>query len=174
MGYRPYFTMSILLEQPTEIKRMLVTTPEQARAIEDPVRARILELLYHKNMTVDKITEALRKAGHDRAVTTVRHHVRILQDAGLIQITRIDEVRGTVSKRYGTQTRLLSHEMPEDFDARYAKIIGITEKRMERVLQTIHTNLKVPNNDKLPESYYHHLAVEIVNRAMTSSLEPRD
>ena len=165
--------MPTLLEQPVAIKRMLVTTREQARAVEDPIRAKILELLYRQNMTADQMIGALKKAGRDRALTTIRHHVRVLKDAGLIRETRIDEIRGTVSKRYGTQTRLLNHEAPEDFDAKYAKIIGLTTRRMEKMLRTIRSNLQVPKNSKLPESYYHYLAVEIVNRAVTSSLEPR-
>ena len=121
--------MPTLLEQPVAIKRVPVAAREQARAVEDPTRAKVPELPYRQNMTADQMTEALKKAGRDRAFTTIRHHVRVLKDAGLIRETRIDEIRGTVSKRYGTQTRLLNHEAPEDFDAKYAK------KRLDALLR---------------------------------------
>ena len=163
--------MPTLLEQPVAVTRMLVTTPEQARAVEDPARAKILELLYRQDMTADQLAEDLRKAGHNKALTTVRHHIRVLRGAGLVQVTRIDEVRGTISKRYGTQIRLLNYETPEDFESKYAKIIGTTSARMDKILRNIRTSLPAPKGDKQPESYYHYLAVEILNRAVTASLE---
>lgn len=165
--------MSTLLDQPVSIVRTLVTTPEQARAVEDPARAKIVEILYHRDMTVDQITEELRKTGFDKAITTVRHHIRILKNAELIQVTRIDEIRGTVSKRYSTQIRLLNYDAPEDFENRYAKIIGATTVKMDRILRGIKTTLSASDDEKMPESYCHYLALEILNRAATSSLEPR-
>ena len=164
--------MSILVEQPVTIKQILVTTPEQARAVEDPARAKMLELLYRRDMTADQMATQLKKAGHDKALTTIRHHLRVLRNAGLIQVTRIDEVRGTVSKRYGTHIRLLNYEAPEDFEAKYAKIIGTTTTKMDKILRSIRASMPASKNDKHPESYYHYLAVEILNRAVTSSLEP--
>ena len=108
---------------------MPVAAREQARAVKDPTRAKVPELPYRQNMTADQMAEAIKKAGHDRALTTIRHHVRALRDAGLIQVTRMDEIRGAVSKRYGAQTGLLNHEAPEDFDAKYAK------KRLDALLR---------------------------------------
>lgn len=164
--------MAILVEQPVTTQRILVTTPEQARAVEDPARAKILELLYRHDMTADQMAAELKKAGHDKAITTIRHHLRVLRNAGLVQVTRIDEVRGTVSKRYGTETRLLNYDAPEDFEVKYAKIIGTTATKMDKILRGIRASLPAPKNDKQPESYYHYLALEILNRAVTSSLEP--
>ena len=91
--------MPTLLEQPVAIKRVPVATREQARAVEDPTRAKVPELPYRQNMTADQMISVLKKAGRDRALTTIRRHVRALKDAGLIQVNRIDEIRGTVSKR---------------------------------------------------------------------------
>ena len=165
--------MQTLVEQPVEITRILATTPAQARAIEDPARAKMLEMLYRRDMTADQMAKELKKAGYDKALTTVRHHIRVLRSADLIQVTRIDEVRGTVSKRYGTRIRLLNYEIPEDFEAKYSKIIGTTTTKMEKILRNIRGSMPAPKNDKHPESYYHYLAVEILNRAVTASLEPR-
>lgn len=164
--------MSTLLEQPVKISRMLVTTPEQASAVEDPVRARMLEMLYHNSMTAEQIAAGLKESGNEKALTTVRHHIKILREANLIRLTKIEEVRGTIAKYYGTETRLLNYEIPEDFDAKYSKMVDGVSSRVGKMLDGIMARIPRPKNDKLPDAYYHYLAVEILNRAMTNSLEP--
>lgn len=164
--------MSTLLEQPVEISRMLIATPGEARAIEDPARTKMLEMLYHRTMTAEQMAAGLKKSGHEKALTTVRHHIKVLRESGLIQLTKIEEVRGTISKHYGTQTRLLNYTAPEDFDSKYSKVIDTTTTKVERLLQSINTRIPRPKNDKQPEAYYHYLAAEILNRAITNSLEP--
>jgi hypothetical protein len=40
--------MSTLLEKPIKVNRIVTTSVEHARAIEDPARAKIVEILYHQ------------------------------------------------------------------------------------------------------------------------------
>ena len=164
--------MSTLLEQPVKINRMLIATPEQARAVEDPARARILAMLYHHTMTAEQMATGLKKAGYEKALTTVRHHIKILRDAGLIQLTRIEEVRGTISKHYGTHTRLLNYEVPDDFDTKYSKVVDSASTKVDKILQSIKTRIPRQTNSKQSDDYYQYIAVEILNRAITNSLEP--
>ena len=62
--------MSTLLEKPISVNRILVTSIDHAKAIEDPARAKIVQMLYNKNLNAEQITLQLKKEGHKKAVTT--------------------------------------------------------------------------------------------------------
>ena len=48
--------MSTLLEKPISVNRILVTSIDHAKAIEDPARAKIVQMLYNKNLNAEQIT----------------------------------------------------------------------------------------------------------------------
>ena len=52
--------MSTLLEKQIKVNR-IVTTSIISRAIEDPSRAKIIEILYHKSMNAEQIANQLKK-----------------------------------------------------------------------------------------------------------------
>ena len=108
--------MSTLLEKPISVNRILLTSIDHAKAIEDPARAKIIQMLYNRNLNAEQITLQLKKYGHKKALTTIRHHLDILKESGLIEIVRIEESRGAIIKFYGTSTKLLDYETPKDFD----------------------------------------------------------
>ena len=53
--------MSTLLEKPISVNRILVTSIDHAKAIEDPARAKIVQMLYNKNLNAEQITSQLKK-----------------------------------------------------------------------------------------------------------------
>ena len=120
--------MSTLLEKEIKVNRIVTTSTDDARAIEDPARAKIVEILYRQTMSADQISTALKKHGFKKALTTVRHHLEILKNSGLIEIARIEESRGAITKFYSTSTKLLDFQTPENFDSTYSKIIDNTSE----------------------------------------------
>jgi len=90
--------MSTLLEKQIKVNHIVTTSIEHARAIEDPARAKIVEMLYRQALSADQVTSALKKAGYKKALTTVRHHLEILKNSGLIEIAKIEESRGAIKK----------------------------------------------------------------------------
>ena len=96
--------MSTLLEKQIEVNRIVTTSTEQARAIEDPARTKIVEILYKRSLSAEQITNQLKKSGFKKALTTIRHHLDILKEAGLIELVKIEETRGAITKYYGTST----------------------------------------------------------------------
>ncbi len=161
--------MSTLLEKQISVNRIVATSIEHARAIEDPSRAKIMEILYRQSLSADQITRALKKAGYKKALTTVRHHLEILKNSGLIEVVKIEESRGAIKKYYGTSTKLLDFQTPEDFDSKYSKVIDKTSTKIEKIL----TNLKPKTKSKSKKSteYSQYLVMEIMNRAMTNVFE---
>ncbi len=162
--------MSTLLEKQIRVNRIVTTSIEHARAIEDPARAKVLEILYRQALSADQITSALKKAGYKKALTTVRHHLEILKSSGLIEIVKIEESRGAIKKYYGTSTKLLDFQTPEDFDLKYLKIINNTSTKIEKILKGL-TPKTTKSRGKKSKEYSQYLVMEIMNRAMTNILE---
>ena len=163
--------MSTLLEKSISVNRMLVTSIDHAKAVEDPARAKIVQMLYHKNLNAEQITLQLKKEGHKKALTTTRHHLDILKESGLIEIVKIEESRGAITKFYGTSTKLLDFEAPKDFDQKYSGLIKSTSSKLEKIVNTMSkkTGKTIKSNSKREFNQY--LMMEIVNRAMTNVLE---
>lgn len=164
--------MSTLLEKQIKINRVMTISVEQARALEDPARAKIVEILYHKQLTTEQIAKELQKSGYNKALTTIRHHLDILKEAGLIEIVKIEEVRGAVSKFYGTSIKLIANHSPKDFDSKYSSMIKTTSAKIEKILDGI---AKKPALQKKNESLHNEfILTEIINRAMANVLESKD
>ena len=162
--------MSTLLEKQIKVNRIVTTSIEHARAIEDPIRAKIVEILYCKEFSADQITNALKKVGYKKALTTIRHHLEILKNSGLIEIVKIEESRGAIRKYYGTSIKLLDFQTPEDFDSKYSKIIDNTSSKIEKILKGL-TPKTAKSKGKKSKEYSQYLVLEIMNRAMTNILE---
>lgn len=162
--------MSTLLEKPIKVNRIVTTSVEHARAIEDPARAKIVEILYRQALSAEQITSALKKSGFKKALTTIRHHLEILKESGLIEIVKIEESRGAITKFYGTSTKLLDFQTPDDFDSKYSKLIDTTSTKIEKILKGL-TPKTEKSKGKKSEEYSQYLVMEIMNRAMTNVLE---
>src|SRR3970282_1138576 len=139
--------MSTLLEKPIKINRIVTSNIQQAKAIEDLTRSKILKILYKKQFTADQILAELKKTGYNKALTTIRHHLDILKISGLIELVKFQESRGAITKFYGTSTKLLEYETPEDFESKYATLIKTTSGKIENLVKNISqkTGLKRKN-----------------------------
>jgi DNA-binding transcriptional ArsR family regulator len=100
--------------------RIALTTPSQVRAIGHPLRTTILSLLHERAATVTELAAAV-----DRPKSTVAHHVKVLTEAGLVQVVRTRRVRAIEERFYGRTARMFyvgversadGGEMPRDFN----------------------------------------------------------
>ena len=90
--------MSTLLQKELKVNRILMTNIEQAKALDDVARIKILQSLYHNELSAEQIADELHKAGYKKATTTIRHHLDVLKNAGLVEIVKMEEARGAVIK----------------------------------------------------------------------------
>ena len=124
--------MSTLLEKEIRVNRIVTTNIGHARAIDDPARAKIVEILYHQSLSADQISGSLKKHGFKKALTTVRHHLEILKNSGLIEIARIEESRGAITKFYSTSTKLLDFQTPENLIPHIQKSLIIRQQKLKK------------------------------------------
>lgn len=77
-----------------------LTTPAQVRALSDPLRLTILNLLHERAATVTELAAAV-----ERPKSTIAHHVNVLVDAGLVRVVRTRRVRAIEERYYGRTAR---------------------------------------------------------------------
>jgi DNA-binding transcriptional ArsR family regulator len=96
-----------------ELDEMLViTAPEQLRALADPLRETLLDLLHERAATVTEMARAV-----DRPKSTIAYHVNLLVDTGLLRVVRTRRVRAIEERYYGRVARTLyigALSRPED------------------------------------------------------------
>jgi DNA-binding transcriptional ArsR family regulator len=78
-----------------------VSAPAQLRAMADPLRSTLLDLLLERAATVSELASAV-----GRPKSTVAHHVNVLADAGLLRVIRTRRVRAIDERYYGRTARL--------------------------------------------------------------------
>ena len=162
--------MAVLLKKNININRIITIGVEHAKAVDDPLRVKILQILYNKQLDAYRITQHLKKFGHKKALTTIRHHLDILKTAGLIEIVKIEESRGAIIKYYGTSAKFLEFDLPGDFNTRYASIIKSTSLKLEKLCSII--SKKIPKKQNDPD-FHDYLVMEIIARATTAVLEKK-
>jgi DNA-binding transcriptional ArsR family regulator len=77
-------------------------TPTRMKALGDPLRMTVLDLVLEQAMTVTELAERLR-----RPKGTVAYHVNVLVDAGLLQVVRTQKVRAIDERYYGRTGRTI-------------------------------------------------------------------
>ncbi len=165
-----------------EVKMKGVTTLgyQSARALNDPVRIKILEILSHKQMTTEEIAKILRRSGHKKATTTIRHHLDTLKGAGLIEVTKMVEVRGAVRKYYMSTLRAFSYNVPNL--EKHSKLIEDISSRLLKVLRNVHEDGKFITEMSEKDScslcngdhYKEYVAIEVLNNALARTLESKE
>ena len=81
--------------------RIVVTKPAELRAMADPLRSTILDLVLERAATVTELAGAV-----GRPKSTVAHHVKVLVDAGMLRVVRTRRVRAIDERFYGRTARL--------------------------------------------------------------------
>jgi len=164
--------MSILMEKEVTIDRIIAANYDVFKALDDPIRGKIVQLLNKKQLNVEQITRRLKKFGYKKAVTTIRHHVEILKDSGLIEIVKIEESRGAVTKYYGSSIKLLDFTLPLDFNKNYSNLISKTSLKLSKVIGPILKNFS--KTRKIQQiNYNNYIVMEIMNRSITNLLEKK-
>lgn len=105
----PILPERVPVEMPDLPPRVRVTTTEQLRALSDAVRSRILGILQTQPATAKQIAERL-----GATPGAIGHHLRILEEAGLVQVIARRLVRGVVAKYYTRTARIFDYDLPPE------------------------------------------------------------
>ena len=79
----------------------IVSSPQELRAMADPLRGTLLDLVLERAATVSELAAAV-----DRPKSTIAHHVNVLVDAGMLKVVRTRRVRAIDERFYGRTARI--------------------------------------------------------------------
>jgi len=127
-----------LLESDVPIREVVTTDPERAKALDNDVRAKILDMLADDELTIEDIHEELERRGAEKAETTVRHHVNVLKDAGMVEISRLEEAGGGTRKYYQSNTRVFAYSLPADSNETLADAREQTSEELSELIETLY------------------------------------
>jgi DNA-binding transcriptional ArsR family regulator len=86
-------------------------TPERLKALADPLRMQIIDLVLERAMSVTELAAVV-----GRPKGTVAYHVDVLVDAGLVHVVRTRKVRAVEERFYGRVARTyLLPDTPGEF-----------------------------------------------------------
>ena len=174
--------MAVLFRREVPIRDIVAVQPNQARALQSPIRIAMLDLLAIRPMSVDELAEELPAHGFRKATNTLRHHLEVLQQAGLVELALLEQTRGAVLKFFAASARPLHHRLPEasqkDLDALAARLnLPVREaldrlatedsERVERLAQSIRRCPRCPEShylDYVLISALHQACVEYLRR----------
>lgn len=80
-----------------------VSSAAQLRALAEPLRTTLLDLVLERAATVTELAQAVR-----RPKSSVAHHVNVLLDAGLLRVVRTRKVRAIEERFYGRTARTIT------------------------------------------------------------------
>ncbi len=162
----------------------MLASVEKARALADPVRTAILTILATREGSIVEIKSELEKQGMKIAPTTVRHHVDMLKKAGLVELVRLEEVRGGMLKYYASKVRLIEHSAPEEFEeklggavgeaaAKLLKLLKRLSKKHAREIKSVAKSLK-PCPHCSEKHFIEYVLAETINRAMAQAVRKKE
>jgi DNA-binding transcriptional ArsR family regulator len=126
-----------LLEADVPVRNVITTDLDKANALENDVRAKILDMLAEEELTIEGIHTELGRRGDEKAETTVRHHVNVLKDAGMVELARLEEAGGGTLKYYKSNTRVFSYELPENADEKLAPAMDTTRSELTSLVELL-------------------------------------
>jgi DNA-binding transcriptional ArsR family regulator len=101
---------------------MLVSEPPQLRAMADPFRTQLIQLLRNRARSTQELSDQL-----GIAKGTVGHHLKVLEAAGLIRVVRTRKVRAVTEKFYGRTARLFIYQTEDPEDGRAISAITLRQ-----------------------------------------------
>lgn len=104
-----------------------VDTPQQMKALADPIRHRILGIIQNRPATAKQIADRLKMPPG-----TIGHHLQVLEAAGLAKVVARRLVRGIVAKYYTRTARIFTYNFPADVTGTAPALVRfITDARDE-------------------------------------------
>lgn len=118
-----------------------ITEPAQYRALFEATREQIITLLLERAATTAELAVAL-----DKPKGTVGHHLKALEEAGLVRVVRTKRVRAIEAKYYGRTARTFL------FHKRYQQMYSEPGQRPHSLLAEAAAELESVPDDLVDES----------------------
>lgn len=113
---------------------MIVSDPVQLKAMADPFRVQLVQLIRDTARSTQQLSEQL-----SVPKGTVGHHLKVLERAGLIKVVRTRKVRAVTEKFYGRTARLFLYQTDDPADNRTIASNTLRQAAREVEQAPVHT-----------------------------------
>jgi DNA-binding transcriptional ArsR family regulator len=111
---------------------LVVSEPEQLRALSDDARRRIVAILRERAATTTELAEAV-----GLAKGTVAHHLKVLEAAGLVKVVRTRRVRALTESFYGRVARLFVIKSTDELSHARVRLSAKDAEAFQRRLEQL-------------------------------------
>lgn len=138
--------------------RVVASTPAQMRALADPLRSTLLDLVLERAATVRELAVAV-----GRPKSTVAHHVGVLVDAGLLRVVRTKRVKAIDERWYGRTGRRIEIEPADTSIGHATNLLSLAARDAEPAarrdaLRSTSRHVRIPE-DRIDEFWERMLAL---------------
>lgn len=112
--------------------RRVVNTAQQLKAISDPLRLRVLNIIRHQPATAKQLARQL-----GVSPGAMGHHLRVLQEAGLAQVVARRIQRGIVASYYTRTARIFAFELPPELAGAVPVSLDILTQARDELAETL-------------------------------------
>jgi len=174
-----------LLKSDVPIREVVTTDPEKAKALENDVRAKIIDMLADEEMTIEGFMRGTPATGRgqgrdDGASPRERPEGR----AGMVEIARLEEAGGGTRKYYKSNTRMFSYDLPEGSDQTLSAAQEHTTEELRTLLESLYEthgdDIELVAEEMKPceycgtQHYEEFIIRELLNRALLELGETGD
>jgi DNA-binding transcriptional ArsR family regulator len=109
-----------------------VDTPQQMKALADPVRHRILGIIQSRPATAKQIADRL-----NMPPGTIGHHLQVLESAGLAKVVARRLVHGIVAKYYTRTARIFTYNFPDVVTGKVPALVRFLTDARDELAETL-------------------------------------
>src|SRR5579871_1729456 len=128
----PLLPDDVPVTMPNLPARRVINTLEQFKAISDPTRSRILNIIQNQPATAKQIAERL-----GATPGAIGHHLRVLEEAGLAQVMARRLVRGIVASYYTRTAKIFNFDLPKELSGGESAVTEIIGKAYDEVAESL-------------------------------------
>jgi len=150
-------------------------TATQLKALADPTRTTILDLVLERAATTTELADALGKPKG-----TVDHHLKVLEKAGLVKVVRTRKVRAMTERFWGRTARTIIIETPaDDADEEIERGAYFLRQALEEIRNTPHelfegqAGLSTLRHARIPAERMAAFVARLEELALEFASEPR-
>lgn len=127
----PLLPATVPVPMPDLPVRLTLSTEHQFKAIGDMARSRILGVIQFQPLTAKQIAQRL------HATTgAVGHHLRVLEEAGLVKVVARRYTRGIIASYYTRTARLFDYDPPQEVTG-LATDLGIVSQAQAELMDAV-------------------------------------
>lgn len=112
--------------------RLIITTAQQWKAYNDPLRKRLLDIIQQQPATAKQLADYL-----GASPGAIGHHLHVMEDAGLVQIVARRLIRGIVAKYYARTARIFDFDLPSEIAGQTSADLAILTRTRDELVEAL-------------------------------------